>query len=102
VVWRALGQLRRLVYRRLVVCGIYRGAAILAYAAFPALAYIPLAMGLSLFSRSRFSELYRIMANGAGTFSPVLLVIGSVLIVVSFKPGIGAADLPEPIIIAVP
>lgn len=66
--------------------------------------YAPLAVGLSLLTLVATSELYRIMSVSIGNpaVAPVLLIVGSSLIVLNHRPHLVNIGLPEPIITAVP
>jgi hypothetical protein len=66
--------------------------------------YIPLAILLSLCALTATSEAYRIMAADLpiGAFPILVLVMGSCLIILSYRPHSLPAGLPEPVIIAVP
>ncbi len=66
--------------------------------------YAPFAVLLSLLTLTATSELYRVMSASIGNaaVAPVLLVIGSGLIVLNYRPHLSHVGLPEPIITAVP
>lgn len=66
--------------------------------------YVPLAMLLSLATLLATSELYRFMLNnlGDGAIGPLVLIVGSILLVLSGQPRVLRAGPPERLILAVP
>jgi hypothetical protein len=66
--------------------------------------YPPFAIFLSLLLLTAASEMYRIMANsiGNGSIASLLLLVGSVIIVLSFQPQVLQNGLTEPIVVGVP
>ncbi|MCC7447669.1 MAG: carotenoid biosynthesis protein [Anaerolineae bacterium] len=66
--------------------------------------YAPFAAVLSLLTLVATSELYRIMAGSIGNaaVAPILLMVGSSLIVLNYRPHLIPNGIPQPIITVVP